>query len=134
MRSGVQFSGAARGSNLRRRFQLSLKALLIDLERVDAAAVVLIGPGAELALRDARLATSFRYGDLTFEDFEDDRRLALCGPALELLGFRVPAWPAGMTFSSDTFISLRRCPAPDGDRLCQKGYAAILESCDSRRS
>jgi hypothetical protein len=52
-----------------------------------AVAVILIGPSSELALRDAVFAAGFRHGDLSLEDLEDDRRLALGGPALELLGF-----------------------------------------------
>jgi len=39
-----------------------------DVERVDAAAVILISPGAELALCDAVLAARFRNGDLALEN------------------------------------------------------------------
>ena len=66
---------------------LGFEALLVDLKRINAAAMVFIGPRAELTLRHAVLATRFWNRDLTLEYLEDDRRLPLRGPAFELLGF-----------------------------------------------
>lgn len=66
---------------------MRLRGSSFDLEPIDAAAMILIGPGAEIALRDAVFATGFWNGDLAFEHLGNDRRFPLPGPAFELVGF-----------------------------------------------
>lgn len=93
---------------------LGLKSPLVDLERLDPAAMELFGPFPELRLRQAVLAADLRNGDRTFENLQDHGHLTLGRPALELVvvGFRPVL--AGLVSSSGTLLSLIGCPAPDG--------------------
>src|SRR5437660_2751041 len=111
---------------------LRFERLLVDLQRIDAAAVILISPGTELALRDAVFATRLRNGDLAHEHLEDDCRLTLGGPAFELLRFglrlgrrkrlshRTPSF-ASMASSSRGVTSLCR----NTNRARMKGNSSI---------
>jgi len=74
------------------------KAPLVHLERVDAAAVIFVGPTAEIRLAKTIFATRFRDGDFALEDIEDDRRFTLRRPSLKFLGFgfRLGPEPAPM--------------------------------------
>jgi hypothetical protein len=66
-------------------------------------------------LREAVLASRFGHRDLTLEHVEDDGCFTLRGPPLELFPARAPTVElVAIVVSLNTFISLIRCPAPEG--------------------